>query len=103
MAPTFLGKSLSFPKIASLPKDWKAEASMASRLSSANWAYTGRPSQPFSWLDPRLIRNGHFRHCHARSLALYLVLVTVGNRHGISYYNDRSLCGMLKIDTFQLR
>ena len=40
----------------------------------------------FSWVDHRLVRDHHLRRADAKAWALYLVLVTVGDEHGLSYY-----------------
>lgn len=46
----------------------------------------------FSWLDQRLIREGHLRGCGAEAWALYLFLVLVADAQGLSWYSDRRLC-----------
>lgn len=38
----------------------------------------------------------------ASSWGLYLVLVTVGNEHGLSYYADKTLAGMLGLSLEKL-
>ncbi len=48
------------------------------------------PSQ-FSWIDHRLVRLGHVRGRSAHALALYLVLTTVGDSDGVSWYGDSRL------------
>lgn len=45
------------------------------------------PSQ-FSWVDHRLVREGHLRRLSPEGLALYLFLVTVADAQGMSYYGD---------------
>jgi hypothetical protein len=55
------------------------------------------PSQ-FSWVDQRLVRQRHIERCNHASLALYLVLVTVADAEGLSYYSDASLERMLRLD-----
>lgn len=59
------------------------------------------PSQ-FSWVDHRLVRNHYLEHAQAMSWALYLVLVTVGNEHGLSFYSDKSLGQMLGLSVEQI-
>jgi hypothetical protein len=54
-----------------------------------------RIPEGFGWLDHRLIREGHLRSCSTDALGLYLVLVTVADRDGLSYYGDSLLCAML--------
>ncbi len=51
----------------------------------------------FSWIDHRLIREGYAQRCGVTDLALYLVLVTVGDRNGVSFYSDRALSRILGI------
>jgi len=57
----------------------------------------------FSWVDHRLIHDNHLQQCSPDALALYLVLITVGDLHGISYYSERKLCQILPLDAPQLR
>lgn len=58
----------------------------------------------FSWIDHRLVRHGHLRHCgDAPALALYLFLVTVGDSQGLSYYSQRRLIEHLPLSEAQLR
>lgn len=51
----------------------------------------------FSWVDHRLVRDHHLRRADAKAWALYLVLVTVGDEHGLSYYSDASLGRLLSL------
>jgi len=59
------------------------------------------PSQ-FSWLDHRLVRSNYLQRAKAPAWALYLVLVTVGDEHGLSYYSDRTLQRLLSLNPEQL-
>ena len=59
------------------------------------------PTQ-FSWIDQGLVRDGHIRRCHAQALALYLMLVTVADSRGLSYYGDPSITRMLSMSQEQL-
>lgn len=56
----------------------------------------------FGFIDHRLVRDGHLRRADAKAWALYLVLVTVGDEHGLSYYGDRSLAGLLSLSTEEI-
>ncbi len=56
-----------------------------------------RTPESFSWVDHRLVRDGYLRRASAPAWALYLVLVTVGDEHGLSYYSDRSLGRLLSL------
>ena len=42
----------------------------------------------FSWIDQRLVREGHIERLSHRATALYLFLVTVADARGLSYYSD---------------
>lgn len=57
----------------------------------------------FSWLDRKLIRNRLIEGLSTDAIALYLVLVCVSDRLGLSFYGDRKLCGMLSIDAERLQ
>jgi hypothetical protein len=59
------------------------------------------PSQ-FSWVDHRLVRDGHVGRCSHEALALYLMLVTVADSKGLSYYSDRSVCNLLNMEEAEL-
>ena len=50
-----------------------------------------RCPKQFSWVDHRLIRLGHVRGRSAHALALYLILVAVGDADGVSWYGDGRL------------
>ncbi|MCJ7830924.1 MAG: hypothetical protein MUP86_00140 [Dehalococcoidia bacterium] len=52
----------------------------------------------FSWIDHRLVRDRHIAGCSAQALALYLFLVTVCDRQGLSYYSDPTICRLLPLD-----
>lgn len=58
--------------------------------------------QGFSWVDHRLVRDGHLDRCSCTSLALYLFLVTVSDVEGLSFYSDQSLCRRLRLAPEQL-
>ncbi|MGH2872338.1 MAG: hypothetical protein ACRDL5_07720 [Solirubrobacteraceae bacterium] len=60
------------------------------------------PAQ-FSWIDQRLVRERHTERCGAEALALYLVLVTVADASGLSYYGDASLMRVLSMPAERLR
>lgn len=56
----------------------------------------------FSWVDHRLVRDGHIERCSHASAALYLFLVTVSDARGLSYYSDASLMKRLGMDAATL-
>lgn len=60
------------------------------------------PAQ-FSWLDHRLVREGHLRRVSPEGLALYLFLVTVADAQGLSYYGDRSAAEHLALSVPELQ
>ena len=62
-----------------------------------------QPPAQFSWVDHRLVREGHLRGCHADGQALYLFLVTVADAEGLSYYGDESAAGQLSMEIPRLR
>jgi hypothetical protein len=55
------------------------------------------PTQ-FSWIDHRLVRDKHICRCSVQALALYLLLVTVCDGEGLSYYSDDTLARLLRLD-----
>lgn len=59
------------------------------------------PAQ-FSWVDQRLVRDNLLRHADPAAWALYLVLVTVADAQGLSYYSDATLSRLLKMEVVQL-
>ena len=60
------------------------------------------PAQ-FSWVDQRLVRDRHICRCGPEALALYLLLVTVADAEGLSYYADGTAAGLLSMDQRRLR
>lgn len=57
----------------------------------------------FSWVDHRLVRDGHFQGRSAEALALYLFLVTVADADGLSWYSEEALCRQLSWDAAHLQ
>ena len=56
----------------------------------------------FSWIDHRLVRDGHIRKLGHEAQALYLFLVTVSDAEGLSYYSDATAGGLLSMDSAML-
>jgi hypothetical protein len=56
----------------------------------------------FSWIDQRLVRDGHLERCPPPALALYLLLVTVADAQGLSYYSDRKVARLLSLAPAEL-
>ena len=59
------------------------------------------PAQ-FSWVDQRLVRDGYLERCDAAALALYLLLATVADAQGLSYYGDATICRLLGLEPQRL-
>jgi hypothetical protein len=58
----------------------------------------------FSWIDQRLVREGHIARCGGtQALALYLLLVTVADSQGLSFYSDKTATRLLCISEAELR
>ena len=57
----------------------------------------------FSWIDHRLVRDGHVQGRSASALALYLFFVTVADADGLSWYSDGGLCQQLSWSGPQLQ
>jgi len=55
------------------------------------------PAQ-FSWVDHRLVREGHLRGATPDGLALYLFLITVADAQGMSYYGESRCAEQLGMD-----
>lgn len=61
-----------------------------------------RVPKRFSWVDHRLVRDGHIRGLSHEAQSLYLFLVTVSDAEGLSYYSDGSVEGYLCMDAVVL-
>src|SRR6202166_1808406 len=57
----------------------------------------------FSWIDQRLVREGHIARCGPAALALYLLLVTVADSQGLSFYSDKTAARLLCLSEAELR
>ena len=58
--------------------------------------------QQFSWIDQRLVRDRHIEGLSHQAAALYLFLVTVADRQGLSYYSDPGIGARLEMDDARL-
>ncbi len=56
-----------------------------------------RVPRQFSWVDQRLVRERYIQRCDTTALALYLLLVTVADARGLSYYADASIGRLLSL------
>ena len=61
-----------------------------------------RVPEQFSWVDQRLVRAEYIRRCDCRGWALYLLLVTVADAQGLSYYSDRKAAELLSLHPHEL-
>lgn len=59
------------------------------------------PAQ-FSWIDQRLVFEGHLARCDAHAAALYLFLLTVADAQGLSYWGDARVMRMLSTTSARL-
>lgn len=59
------------------------------------------PAQ-FSWVDQRLVRDRYICRCGPEALALYLLLVTVADADGLSYYSDATTAELLGLEPARL-
>jgi hypothetical protein len=57
----------------------------------------------FSWIDQRLVRDGRILGRSPEALALYLLLCTVADAQGTSYYSDASTGRILSLASGTLR
>lgn len=61
-----------------------------------------RVPRQFSWVDQRLVRDSYLTRCSTQALALYLLLVTVADAQGLSYYSDNTITQWLSLDKHAL-
>ncbi len=52
----------------------------------------------FSWIDHRFVTEGFLPDLSMIEILLYLFLVAVSDRHGLSFYHDDRIVSLLKID-----
>jgi len=62
-----------------------------------------RVPRQFSWIDQRLVRDGHISRLGHEAQALYLFLVTVSDAEGLSYYSEAKAGELLSMDRTTLR
>ncbi len=56
----------------------------------------------FSWIDHRLITGGFLSDLSSIEILLYLFLVAVSDRNGLSFYHQDKIASVLKIDLISL-
>lgn len=61
-----------------------------------------RVPKSFSWVDHRLVQDGHLENLSHSQAALYLFLVCVADAKGLSYYGDPALMEKLDMDQHTL-
>jgi hypothetical protein len=52
----------------------------------------------FSWIDHRFVTGGFLRELSTLEILLYLFLVAVSDRNGLSFYYEDRIASLLKID-----
>ena len=57
-----------------------------------------RIENSFAWIDHRLLRNGYIEVMTHHDQVLYLFLVLVADRHGVSFYRKEKICDCLDLD-----
>jgi len=62
-----------------------------------------RVPERFSWVDHRLVRDRYVQRCTPDALALYLLLVTVGDANGLSFYSDSTMSRLLSMTVSTVR
>ena len=55
-------------------------------------------SGSFSWIDHRFISGRFIYDMSREEILIYLFLVAVSDRQGLSFYHDDRICSLLKID-----
>jgi hypothetical protein len=55
----------------------------------------------FAWLDHRLVRNGFTEVMTHQDMALYLFLVLVADKNGVSFYRKEKICEAVSLDYSQ--
>jgi len=61
-----------------------------------------RVPRQFSWIDHRLVRDRHIQGRSSPALALYLLLCTVADAQGASYYSDGAVGTLLSLSAAQM-
>lgn len=49
----------------------------------------------FSWIDRRIVTDNFLPYLEKDEIALYFFLVTVSNKHGVSFYGPARICRQL--------
>jgi hypothetical protein len=78
------------------------EASQMQKRPMSSTKLRQVPSQ-FSWVDQRLVRERSIDQLSHEACALSLLLVTVADAQGLSFYSEPSLCQRLSLTPEELR
>jgi len=62
-----------------------------------------RVPEGFGWVDHRFVRDRYVQRCTPDALALYLLLVTVGDAEGLSFYSDSTLARLISVEVPAVR
>ena len=65
---------------------------MSSSLSPINPSRLRSLPKSYSWIDHRLVHGKFLKKIGPEATTMYLFLVTVGDRRGMSYYSDSAVC-----------
>ena len=55
----------------------------------------------FAWIDHRLVRNGYLQVMTHDDMVLYLFLILVADRNGVSFYRKEKVCDAVSLDFSQ--
>ena len=55
----------------------------------------------FAWLDHRLMRNGFLEVMTHHDMVLYLFLILVADKNGVSFYRKEKICEAVSLDYSQ--
>ena len=55
----------------------------------------------FAWIDHRLVRNGYLQVMTHDDMVLYLFLILVADRNGVSFYRKEKICEAVSLDFSQ--
>jgi len=61
-----------------------------------------RIADGFSWIDRRFVRDGWIDRLALEESALYLFLVAVADKDGLSFYSDARVAALLRLDRRQV-
>ena len=55
----------------------------------------------YSWVDHRLVHEKYLKSLSCEGVALYLFLLCVGDREGLSYYSDKGICQRTRLNDIE--